>query len=384
MIRASTLGTAMGQIEKACVFCAQSCAGQPRIKDAQGNYAHKACADKHNKKQQAKELAAQKQTHVAALDLSPEEEPEMAAFLDDLPSASDSETTGGIRAACPGCGASISSETIVCMSCGCNTKTGRGAKTKVAKSKSRSSGGGANIAAKAGSLAVAPFLPIIGAVIGGAIGAAVWAAIAHFTGYEIGYVATGVGVVCGLGAAITSGGGNAWAGAVAVVVALLAIITGKTIVNEIYVGQLESIKEVVQSEMTDQFTLDFYTPDDVILEFADEIIFEREDKGRPIIWPTEDMTWEEALWPDDYPKDVIAQANQQWEDMGEEAQLEHRQARIDEMQSYAEEFNTMIDEEMETASASVLDNLTLFDGLWALLALAAAWQLGSGGALSED
>ncbi len=369
----------MSQIEKACVFCAKSCAGQPRIKDAQGNYAHKACAEQYEAKKQAKQASALPPE--PALDLGPEEEPEMAAFLDDLPAPSD-EQPAGIRAACPGCGASISSDTVICMSCGCNTKTGRGAKTKVVKSKSAKSG--PNIAAKAGSLAIAPFLPIIGAVIGGAIGAAVWAAIAHFTGYEIGYVAAGVGTVCGIGAALTSGGGNAWAGAVAVVVALLSIITGKTIVNEIYVEQLQEFQQEIASDMEETYTLDYFTEDDVILGFADDIIFDREDRGLPIVWPSEDMTWEDAMWPDDYPKDVIAQANEQWEEMSEEEQLDFRQARVDEMQQIADEVNDIIAEEMETASSSVLDNLHPFDALWALLALAAAWQLGSGGSFGEE
>jgi hypothetical protein len=96
------------------------------------------------------------------------------------------------------------------------------------------------------------------------------------------------------------------------------------------------------------------------------------------------MTWEDAMWPDDYPKDVIAKANDQWNDMSEEEQLEFRQARVDEIQQIADEVNDIIAEEMETASSSVLDNLHPFDALWALLALAAAWQLGSGGSFGEE
>src|SRR5688572_13617259 len=40
---------------------------------------------------------------------------------------------------------------------------------------------------------------IIGAVLGGVAGAAAWAGVVHFTGYEIKYVAIGVGALVGLG-----------------------------------------------------------------------------------------------------------------------------------------------------------------------------------------
>lgn len=363
----------MGTVEKQCVICAKSCAGQARIKDAQGNYAHKACAEKQQAKKQA---AAQKQPELEPLDLGPEEEPDMAAFLDDLPSES-SEVPGGLRSVCPGCGVSVGAETVVCMSCGCNTKTGKGMKTKVAKVRSGSAGAG--IAAKAGGMAITPFLPIIGAVIGGAIGSAVWAAIVYFTGYEVGLVAAGVGAVCGIGAAVTSGGGNAWAGTVAVVVALLSIVFAKVVVNEIYVSQLQTFQETVNAGMGEEFTLDLFTSEEVIEEFADDMIFDMQDNNQEINWPTAGMTWSDSVWPSDYPKDIIAAATDRWEAMSPEEQLDYRQTRVDEMKSYAQEFNEMMEEEMESASnASVFDNLNYFDALWALLALGAAWQCGSG------
>tara|TARA_R110000737_G_scaffold2923_16_gene9898 strand:+ start:160360 stop:161457 length:1098 start_codon:yes stop_codon:yes gene_type:complete len=354
-------------IEKRCIICGTSCAGQPRIKDATGKYAHKACA-----KQQAKV-----QPTIQPLDLSPEEEPEMAAFLDDLPSPSDQQPTSGIRAACPGCGSSINSDAMICVNCGCNTKTGRGIKTAKVKTKSKSNG--PNLAAKAGSLAIAPFLPVVGAVIGGAIGAAVWAAIVHFTGFEIGYVAAGVGAVTGVGAAIGAGStGNTWSGFVAVVVAIVAIISGKAIVNSIYMDQLEEIRSSMQLEVNTEITLDSYTDNDAIWDFADEMIWDHIDNDKKIHWPDPKITLEDAVWPEDYPRNIVLRATGKWEELDPEEQLEIRQAYIDDMKSFSTSFNDMITEEMNT-NTSIIDTLTVFDALWFLIAIGAAWQVGSGG-----
>ena len=41
--------------EKVCVLCGQSCAGQARIKNAQGQYAHQACAQAQQAKASAGE-----------------------------------------------------------------------------------------------------------------------------------------------------------------------------------------------------------------------------------------------------------------------------------------------------------------------------------------
>tara|TARA_R110002096_G_scaffold173781_4_gene348316 strand:- start:2283 stop:3380 length:1098 start_codon:yes stop_codon:yes gene_type:complete len=358
-------------IEKRCIICGTSCAGQPRIKDATGKYAHKACA-----KQQAKV-----QPTIQPLDLSPEEEPEMAAFLDDLPSPSDQQPTSGIRAACPGCGSSINSDAMICVNCGCNTKTGRGIKTAKVKTKSKSNG--PNLAAKAGSLAAAPFLPIIGAVIGGAIGAAAWAAVAHFTGYEIGFLATGVGAICGIGAVIGAGGdGNAWSGTVAVVVAIVSIITGKTIVNSIYVDQLQSIKIAVEEGMESKHTLDDFTESDAIFEIASDIAWELEEDGQTIDWPNPEIDLYEALDLSDFPQSIVDQTNKKWNSMDDEERIEYRQTQIEEFNQASLAFNDFLDDEME-ASSDLMSNLSLFDALWAFLALGAAWQFGNGG-FSEE
>ena len=366
----------MSTIEKKCVICAKSCAGQPRIKDAQGNYAHKTCAQE----QQAKSAKSKRTPAAAAvapvLDLGPEEEPDMAAFLDDLPSVSDQDPSAGIRAACPGCGTSIASDATICMSCGCNTKTGRGPKIKTPKIKSKKQG--PNLAAKAGSLAIAPFLPIIGAVIGGAIGAAAWAAIAYFTGFEIGILATVVGAICGIGAVIGAGGeGNAWSGMVAVVAALVSIVAGKAIVYEIYLDQLNSIKVALQAEAETEKMLGDYLDYNATYDIAFDIAWEQQENGDTLEWPNPEIDLFETMDLSDFPQDIIDETNEKWNSMDLDERVEFRQAKVDEANEANQVFTDYIDEEID-AGSNLFDNLDLFDALWAFLALGAAWSIGNG------
>src|ERR1043165_6883081 len=69
---------------------------------------------------------------------------------------------------------------------------------------------------------------LIGCIVGGTVGASLWALVAYFTGYEVGILATIVGALCGAGMAVGSKGNLGFmTGAVACVVALLAIVGGK-------------------------------------------------------------------------------------------------------------------------------------------------------------
>lgn len=360
----------MSQIEKQCVYCAKSCAGQPRIKDADGNYAHKACAEKHQSKQST--------PIEEPLDLSPEE-PEMSAFLDDLPGPSDAGQDGSMRAACPKCGTTIIGESVICMSCGCNLKTGKG--TKVAVGKAKSPRSGPSLGAKAGSMALAPILPIIGASIGGAIGAAAWAAVVYFFNYELGILAAGVGFICGLGAVIGARGeGNTWSGMVAVVVAIIAIVVGKSAIHVMYLATLEDIQAQIESEMASAVSAGSLEEFQIYQGLVDQIAEERLDNKVAIDWPDPDMTIEGAYWPDDYPQDLINETTETWSAMTPEAQTEFREARAAYLNDGLLEYNEMLEDEIAAVKdVKFTDTLSPFDALWALLALGAAWGVGSGG-----
>lgn len=121
-------------VSKVCTICGEDCSQRPRIRDAQGRYTCKACAE-------ARAASASKLAPQTAP--SPAAEGVNAAFADfDF-------------APCPGCGAPLKSAVNVCVSCGYNKATGKQIKTVVSaapsapkftfKPKDRSSSGGQGI-----------------------------------------------------------------------------------------------------------------------------------------------------------------------------------------------------------------------------------------------
>lgn len=77
---------------------------------------------------------------------------------------------------------------------------------------------------------------ILGALVGAVIGAAIWGGIAAATGFEIGYVAWGIGGLVGFGARYAGGRGQT-CGIVCAVLALLSIFGGKMFAVQIVLGQ---------------------------------------------------------------------------------------------------------------------------------------------------
>ena len=90
---------------------------------------------------------------------------------------------------------------------------------------------------------------VLGAFIGAAIGATLWAVIALTTGYELGYVAWGIGALVGFGSAYFKGEGTAM-GVICAFLALAAIFMGKVVV----VGQMaeKEVDKIMQQECSRQ------------------------------------------------------------------------------------------------------------------------------------
>lgn len=76
-----------------------------------------------------------------------------------------------------------------------------------------------------------------GALLGGMLGAAIWAGAVYWTGYEIKYVAIGVGALTGLGSQKLGGGRDYHLGLFAATMALVAILVGQFAVAKIWISQ---------------------------------------------------------------------------------------------------------------------------------------------------
>ena len=114
------------------------------------------------------------------------------------------------------------------------------------KKKSRSSSGG--------GFAMPGILGwIVGGTLGGSVGAGIWAAVGYFSGFEVGWIAWGVGGLTGLGVgAVASANGEAdsASGFTASVIAILSVLAGKYLVVHLLVdqviGQLQGADPAVQ------------------------------------------------------------------------------------------------------------------------------------------
>lgn len=315
----------MNQIEKACVFCGQSCVGHARIKDAKGHYAHKACADKHAKKQSAEPESGVMDDGLGA---------GLGGGMDDLLVDLEPVKTDGVAAAsgCAGCGRRMEPGAVVCMNCGFDTQSGKGLKTKTfdakpGKKKSPAGMGESKVAelgAGIAGLGMKPIFPLIGALVGGGIGAAIWATIAYSTGYEIGYIAILVGALCGTGARVGGGaettGGGMIAGLLAAGMAVLSIGAGKyvalnMIIDRDYGGNIFEVQPISLYDLEDE---------DIFGHMAFELCEMKINAGEDIGWDNPALPIDVAEWPDDYSDSVQDRVMDEWDAMSDAEHLRYR------------------------------------------------------------
>lgn len=149
---------------------------------------------------------------------------------------------------------------------------------------------------------------IIGGALAGLVGAVIWAGVAYFTGYEIGWIAWGVGGMVGLGCFWASKGNSNQLGTIAVVITLLSILAGKYAAVEFGIrSEIGSKEEILQNALAG------LQEDEVVVSYlADEVIAVRQAKGDDIRWPT-GVNPEEASQQSDYPPAIWSEALSAWE-----------------------------------------------------------------------
>ena len=160
---------------------------------------------------------------------------------------------------------------------------------------------------------------IIGGILGGFVGAAIWAGISCFTGYEIGWIAWGVGGLVGLGCVWGSQGSGRTLGIVAVVITLLSIVAGKYTAVELSIRKdIGSQEEILQSALAD------LQKDEMVISYlADEVVAQRQAQGETIQWPA-GVNPEEVSQQSDYPPAIWSEAASKWKGMSTQ---EHEQYR---------------------------------------------------------
>jgi len=261
---------------------------------------------------------------------------------------------------------------------------------------------------------------IIGGAIGGAVGAGIWAAVGYFSGAEVGWVAWGIGLLAGLGAAIGNAGrGGTVAGGTAAILALASVLAGKWLVAAAYAHDAFDADELAISYVADVMVwerldaggvvptvapgdgssvADYYpddiwakavaqweatdesqrrrlravpalaNPDWVLSWIADQVVAEHMREGRELAWP-EGATVENGVREADYPPDVWREAEARWAAMPADEQaafeasvFETARRNLDMMRKSATETGFM-------------SSFSPYDVLWLALAVITAFQI---------
>lgn len=210
-------------------------------------------------------------------------------------------------------------------------------------------------------------LGMICGVVAGAIGAGIWAAISYNTGYEIGWIAWIIGGLVGFAVALGSqeevGLGT---GIAAGIIALGSVVGGK------YATIRMALDDFVNEE-----EIGTVSEEDLIVTIADQIVAERVDAGQTIDWPGE-WQFDEATEQADYPADIWSEASERWTTAGPDWQDQHRTYVEYQVAQNIASFKD------EASEGILLESLGILDALFFLLAVATAYQVGSGGTGGGD
>jgi len=202
---------------------------------------------------------------------------------------------------------------------------------------------------------------IIAGILSGTLGAILWGAIVYFTGYEIGWIAWGVGVLVGITIRFASGGADGGAlGVAAALIALASIAGGKYF--GAYMAVQSTVNEISKQEVTDE---------QVRVYIADRVVGEMEADGKTLKWP-DGMTLEDAETQEDYPPEVWKDMEERWAGMTPAERTDFR-AQLKEHYK-----GTLRSATASIAGIGFMDSFSLWDVLWAFLAVGSAFKIGSG------
>ena len=202
---------------------------------------------------------------------------------------------------------------------------------------------------------------LAGAICGG-IGVAVWVAIGYGTGYEVGWIAWGIGFLAGEGVRAASQGEEGLAqGVTATGVAIVCILAAKYLVVSLYVSK--ELSKLAPPSVTAEM---------MIAQEAEKVATE---KGEAIERPPERDS-EDAPIEKTYPPQIRAEATKRWNALSREDQKEaiaaQQKAMARAWEGFTKELRSSVVREAYKKSFSPLD------GLWFLLAAITAYKVGSG------
>ncbi len=202
---------------------------------------------------------------------------------------------------------------------------------------------------------------VLGGLAGSAVGVAIWVGIG-MAGYEIGWIAWGIGFLVGLGvrygAYLGDHDEDTLQGVVAAVMACGSILVAKYILfHMLVVGPIDDAIQERQANTTSEL---------MIALQADTVVEEMTEQGKTVNWPA-GMTYDEARSEPDYPPAVWKQAEARWSKLSPAEQ----QQKIDEQIAAAEAL-------FRRMAPSFASFFSPWDLLWFGLAMITAFRIGVG------
>ena len=199
----------------------------------------------------------------------------------------------------------------------------------------------------------------IGGLIAGIIGAALWAAVAYYGEVEIGWLAWGIGAAVGFGVSAGSRGGGVPQALIAVLITVASLCGGKF--------------AMVQMMMPMDMELEYeMSREDLAIEYALEIAKEKADAGEEVPWPN-GMTLEEAYEPNDFPADIMQDAEQKAAALSDDEFDKLRKERDEATKKMMAELKQSIFQQ------AFMNSFSGFDVIFFLLGIVTAWQVGDVG-----
>ncbi len=201
---------------------------------------------------------------------------------------------------------------------------------------------------------------VIAGVVAGTAGAFAWAIIAAVTGFEIGWLAWGIGAAVGAAVAWGSKGSPSF-GVIAAVISILAILGGKYISLEMVLAKEmekadQKIGQLVESE------------EYLICWLTVPIVREYEQENKPISWPN-GVDPKNAFKKEDYPPEIWNRAEQAWNNMNEDEKAEHKTVVEWQVNSNMKALVTEVKKE------GLIKSFRVIDAIFFILAIATAYKI---------
>ena len=197
----------------------------------------------------------------------------------------------------------------------------------------------------------------VGGVIVGTIaavfGAVVWAAIFYYGNMEIGYLAWGIGLLVGLGVSAGSRSGGIGAAAIAIILTVLSILSGKYAAVHLAIDNIIN-KTVAEIQFDDN---------SIMMDLAEKAVVDAEAAGETLEFRNGTNT-DDAARLEDYPETILKQVIEEFASMTEQEKQKSKDSLEKSFHTNIAEAKTMLIQEGFMASFSPFGILFFILGIF--------------------